>query len=120
MGSRDRHTLVLAHRFAWELLRGPIHDGMQADHTCGVRRCVNPDHLQILAPSDHSRLGWQRGQMVHHKASRAIDSGTCLAGHDVAEVGIYVYPDGRRSCRACRTANETRTGSRCNQLAGMR
>lgn len=39
---------VLAHRFAWSLRHGQIPAGMQVDHKCHNRACVNPDHLQIV------------------------------------------------------------------------
>src|SRR5690348_5568596 len=36
-----------AHRFAWRVMgRGEIPVGMQLDHLCRVRNCVNPDHLE--------------------------------------------------------------------------
>lgn len=35
-----------AHRFSWELLVGPIPDGLDIDHLCRTRRCVNPAHLE--------------------------------------------------------------------------
>ena len=37
----------LAHRIAYEAYVGPIPDGMNVNHRCDVRRCVNPDHLWI-------------------------------------------------------------------------
>ena len=37
---------MLAHRFAYEALVGPIPDGMTIDHLCFNRRCVSPEHLE--------------------------------------------------------------------------
>jgi hypothetical protein len=36
-----------AHRVAYELVNGPIPEGMQIDHMCHTRACVRPDHLRI-------------------------------------------------------------------------
>lgn len=36
----------LAHRFAYELIRGPIPQGMTLDHLCKTHACVNPAHLE--------------------------------------------------------------------------
>ncbi len=45
-----------AHRVAWELDIGPIPDGLHLHHRCGVRRCVNPSHLELLTPEAHAVL----------------------------------------------------------------
>jgi hypothetical protein len=50
--------LVIAHRFAYELSFGPIPPGMQIDHVCRVRRCVNPDHLQTVSG--------EQNRLLHH------------------------------------------------------
>lgn len=44
---------VGAHRFAWERENGPIPEGMQVDHTCYVRNCVNVDHLRLASPAQN-------------------------------------------------------------------
>jgi hypothetical protein len=36
-----------AHRWAWQWANGPIPEGLEVHHTCHVRRCVNPAHLEI-------------------------------------------------------------------------
>jgi len=45
----------LAHRFAYELLVGPIPDGLQIDHLCNVRNCVNPAHLEPVTGLENMR-----------------------------------------------------------------
>src|SRR6185369_13442505 len=39
-------TTTTAHRFAYTLLVGPIPPGLQIDHLCRNRACVNPDHME--------------------------------------------------------------------------
>jgi uracil-DNA glycosylase family 4 len=46
---------VRAHRFAYELLVGPIPTGMTLDHLCRHEACVNPSHLEALTVADHNR-----------------------------------------------------------------
>ena len=41
-------------RLAYELEHGPIPDGMLVDHRCGVRSCINPDHLRLATPSQNA------------------------------------------------------------------
>ena len=62
-----------AHRFAWELLRGPIPDGHEIDHLCRVMACVNPDHLEPVTPSENVRRGW-----AYRRLAEPFRSGTFL------------------------------------------
>lgn len=44
-----------AHRWVYEMLVGPIPDGLQIDHLCGIRNCVNPDHLRAVSPEENRK-----------------------------------------------------------------
>lgn len=46
-----------AHRFFYERLVGPVPDGAVLDHLCGVRRCVNPKHLETVRQAENVRRG---------------------------------------------------------------
>lgn len=45
--------LTRAHRLMWEWQDGAIPEGMQVDHTCGARSCVNPAHLRLVSPKQN-------------------------------------------------------------------
>lgn len=58
-----RKNNKMAHRLAWELVNGPIPEGMELDHDLGCpRNCVTVEHLTPRTKSEHARIGWERGQ----------------------------------------------------------
>lgn len=54
---RNRMAPLYAHRFSYELHKGQIPEGMDLDHLCRVRCCVNPDHLEPVTRKENIRRG---------------------------------------------------------------
>lgn len=48
---------VRAHRYAYEALVGPIPDGLEIDHLCNIRLCVNPGHMEPVTHAENVRRG---------------------------------------------------------------
>lgn len=86
-----------AHRFAYELLRGPIPDGLSLDHLCRVRNCVNPDHLEPVT----QRTNVLRGI---NQAARQAKQTRCIRDHPLPP-----YRAGRkRVCPECQRMHAKR------------
>lgn len=56
-------TFIPAHRYSYELHKGPIPDGMLVLHDCDNKKCINPDHLHIGTHADNMREAAERGLM---------------------------------------------------------
>lgn len=63
-----------AHRLMWIIFRGGISAGLELDHTCKNRACVNPDHLE---PVTHKVNVLRGGSNAAMYARRSL----CTAGH---------------------------------------
>lgn len=54
---------ALAHRFSYELHKGPIGEGMQILHACDNKGCINPGHLRQGTHAENMAEAKERGLM---------------------------------------------------------
>ena len=83
----------MAHRFAYELAKGPIPSGLHIDHLCRTRACVNADHLEAVTCRTNILRG--RSFAAVHGAKTH-----CIRGHPFDVVNTYRVPAGRQ-CKRC-------------------
>ena len=84
-----------AHRFSYELVHGAIPEGMQIDHLCRVRSCVNPKHLRVV--TNRENLLEPRSQSLPRLC---LNREACVNGHLYTVENTWM--DGRtRRCRTC-------------------
>lgn len=109
---RGETRTVLAHRFVYELLVGPIPEGLELDHLCHTndptchprgyepcphRACVNPLHLEPVTHAENSRRGRPRGRDL-------VPRTHCGKGHEYTAANTRWDRRGTRHCRICAKA----------------
>lgn len=87
-----------AHRVAYEEVVGPIPEGLQIDHLCRIRNCVNPAHLEPVTLAENLRRG------IHLNSTKT----GCPRGHPYDKV-----IDGRRVCTLCLRRQRRDSARRC-------
>jgi len=73
-----RRATRRAHRLALWLSGRDIPPGHFVNHTCRIRLCVNPQHLQVVTPSENAlrdsrSIGYVNSQKTHCKRGHVFD-----------------------------------------------
>ena len=94
-----------AHREIYEILKSPIQAGLELDHLCRVRECVNPEHCEPVTQVENNR----RSESASAKHARQTH---CKRGHEFTSENTYLAQRERgkveRFCRQCCRDRETR------------
>lgn len=99
--------VIRAHRFSYEMLVGPIPEGLEIDHLCKRRECVNPDHLEPVTSRENNLRRDYAGTETH------CPHGHLLAGYNL----MFNKRTGARICRTCHV--EANRRYRARKRAGL-
>ena len=99
---------TLVHRFLYETLIGKVDDGLELDHICRLKCCVNPRHVEPVTHSENVRRGLAMETI--HKAKIASmeayrNKTHCKRGHGFTG---ETDSNGARICRPCRRALDSK------------
>jgi len=104
------HKSGLGHRYAYELLVGPIPAGLVLDHLCRNPRCVNPNHLEAVTHRENVIRGEAPAAAGRHQAAKTH----CPKGHPYDEANTTIrrtagrHGGGGRGCKQCARASAAR------------
>lgn len=98
----------VAHRFSYELHKGPIPEGLTVDHLCRVRRCVNPSHLEVVTRKENVLRGFGTSATNARRTH-------CIHGHELTEANTY-HPPRNPHQRHCRTCNRRIWGEKNEKI----
>jgi hypothetical protein len=91
-----------AHVVSYELEKGPIPEGLQPDHKCRVRCCINADHMEPVTPKVNTNRGIAA---IVNSGQKKFFCAKCggpieVVAHRAARNGRK--PHDERGCRPCR------------------
>lgn len=95
----------LAHRVVYTMWVGPVPDGLELDHLCRNRACVNPLHLEPVTRSENTIRGvgpkLARDRLLNPALNPNKPKPFCKRGHKMVGENVWYRSNGYRYCKAC-------------------
>lgn len=94
------------HRSSYRAKNGAIPDGLEVDHLCKVRCCVNPEHLEAVTRLENVRrssAGYYKRTPENNVQKRRTH---CPSGHPYSGDNLWISKTGNRQCRTCHRERE--------------
>lgn len=93
----------IGHRISYLFHVGAIPAGLQLDHLCRNKLCVNPQHLEPVTARENGFRAGGLPKAVIAAAQKKREITHCPQGHSYSEDNVYRY-GGRRVCKTCATS----------------
>jgi hypothetical protein len=100
MGIKGRPYLT--HKLAYEWLIGEVPSGLELDHICRNKKCLNTEHLEPVTHSENLIRRGLKGKKIN-KPERTH----CRRGHRLTVENIYMRKNGVKQCQICRKMTRT-------------
>ncbi len=101
---RRRRANTVCHRVLYEMAYGPLPEGMETDHICMNKMCINPEHLEAVTHGENVRRRKpMKYALLGGKKPKEKKSRICSEGHH--------FLKGKRSCDLCAEMDRIEAGA---------
>jgi len=111
LGGLKKDGYSAGHRTAYELLVGPIPEGLEIDHLCRVRACCNPKHMEPVTHAVNVQRGDHTATQDNLGAYQRVKT-HCPQGHPYSGPNLKIGWKGARVCRICELEKSRRWQAR--------
>ena len=96
-----RGKSYLVHRLFYQMYKGEIQDGLQVDHLCNVRICMNPEHMRLVTAKENL-LARHSNTVTRFNKEKTH----CHNGHEYTKENTRINKNKANGARVCKTCNQ--------------